>query len=170
MIKNFIFLIEIIFISLVFTGCMIDKQPELNMLDSRNLNYETPKIDLTSFETKLITISAKAEKHWKDYYSMLSSRKNLKDENLQRHIPYGMGKRVSIDFEGYFGNLIKQLGSRAGYTVEFQDMNVFDSGVSSFSYHETTIYDIIQMEISKKENISIKIIENEKKIILFPKV
>lgn len=154
-------------ILLLASGCSLKNSEEISL---DNVDFSKSKrADMSNFEVNLLRVASKAEQHWKDYYSLLEKRKNLYDEKLHLHVPAGMGKPIDAQFEGYAGTFLTQLGEQAGYTVYFQDMLVDSTPMIAVKYNRTTIWDIIQITMAKMPGHDIKIVENERKITVYPK-
>lgn len=161
---NYLLVITILF----FSGCSEKDKFETPLLPE-DIVYEKPPVDYTQFEASMVTASNKAERHWKEYTELLMSRKEMRNKDLENHIPYGMGKRVSLNYHGKLGELVKLLGAKADYTVEFDGMKVTDTPLVTVEYNLTSIYDILRNMIDKYE-LDIKIKETDKIIVLSIKV
>ena len=66
----------------VLTGCS-EKSKNLESLAQNDLVYEKPHVNYDDFESELIRISAKAEKNWEEYTSLLTQRKELENSKLK---------------------------------------------------------------------------------------
>lgn len=152
----------------VLTGCS-EKSKNLESLAQNDLVYEKPHVNYDDFESELIRISAKAEKNWEEYTSLLTQRKELENSKLKTHTPAGMGVITSMEYQGYLGNFLKLVGEKSGYTVEFQNLSVNDTPIMSVKKYKTTLYDILQSVIGMYD-YDVKILESEKRMIISIKV
>ena len=156
-------------LALLMSGCAT-KQNKLDTYSLDDVDFQgVRKADMSTFEMNLLRVATKAEKHWKDYYSLLEKRKNLYDEKLQLHVPSGMGKNVDLQFEGYCGDLLKKIAEIGGYDIEFKDMNPKSTPVTAIKYERTSLWDVLQLTMAKIPEYGVDINESEKTIKIYPK-
>lgn len=167
MLKTFKLISASIVVCSLLAGCASQKMQVASIDD---VDFSKSKIkNMDTFEVNLLRIATKAEQHQKDYYSLLEKRKNLYDEKLKLHVPAGMGKNVDINFEGKVGELIQNVGSQAGYTVEFKNMNVSDTPMTAVTYMRTSLWDILMMTMAKVPEYGVDVKENERQLLVYPK-
>jgi len=147
------------------SGCFGD-QPNLK---EKDLTYDKPKVDYKDFEIEVVKLATKAERNWEEYTQLLTQRKELKDVDLNKHIPVGMGSISSLSFQGYLGNFLKLIGEKAGYVVEFENMSVIDTPVITIDSHKTVLYEILRSTIEKYD-YDLKILESERRLVFSVKI
>ena len=167
MLKTFKIVSVGIVVCSLLAGCA-NKKMQVTSIDDVDFSKSKVK-SMDTFEVNLLRIAAKAEQHQKNYYSLLEKRKNLYDEKLKLHVPAGMGRNVDINFEGKVGELIQNVGSQAGYNVEFKNMNVADTPMTAVSYVRTSLWDVLMMTMAKVPEYGVDIKENERQILVYPK-
>jgi hypothetical protein len=161
MLKNLIIISSIFLIS----GCSMMNSDNQKFLDKKEIKldsvlYEEPNLNIDKYEAELVRLAGKVEQQRKRYYLLLENRKDLLNKKMKNHIPVGMGKRISIDFQGYLGNFYKILARKSNYELKFQNLTVKDTPIITKKYERTMIFDIIK-DISEEYDISLNIIENE---------
>jgi len=160
-IKSSIIIVSMFFLS----ACSTMNTKENNFLKNKEIKldsvlYEEPDLNIDEYEAELVRLAGKVEKQRKRYYSLLEDRKELKNTKMKNHIPVGMGERISIDFQGYLGNLYKILARKSNYELKFQNLTIKDTPIITKSYERTMIFDIIK-DVSEEYDIDLNIIENE---------
>lgn len=119
----------------------------------------------SEFDKELIRIAGKSEEAYNNFYHLLKQRKNVEMKKERQNIPINMGKRITTNFQGYSGLLVKTLADSADYKLITNDITLFDTKIVSKEYKNTTINDILyDLSINNGFNLVIK--EKERVIVI----
>lgn len=154
---------------LILAGCADKSKIEPMVNRNQIFSYQKPDVKTPNFEQSLSLAAAKASQSWQHYYEMLESKSNLYDKNLRNHVPRGMGKLLTTKYSGYLSEFVKTLAEESGYVVYFKNLRPEDLGIITVDYYKTTIWDMLQMNMAKKNEYGMDIIENEEKIVIYPR-
>lgn len=99
------------------------------------------------FKNALLESVKNVEKHYVDYIRLLEKLKSKRTLPKDK-IPLGMGKRISVAFDGYLLDLIRKVVAEAGYDLKLVNLRVQDSPVVSRNYIDTRIIDILEDSLS----------------------
>jgi hypothetical protein len=147
----------------LFLGC--SNNENLIQIKKEEVKVKSSNMKFTNFEKELIRISAKTSENYNNFYFLLKERKKIEREKPQYHIPKKMGKKLTINFEGYSGLLIKAIADKINYVFILDKMNITDTKIISKQYKETTVNDILE-DLSLGNGFNIIINEKERIITL----
>ena len=132
----------------ILSGCSVKKTPGPPKSDESVVDVKlvTEKGD-EKFKKALLESVRNVEKQYVSYMMLLEKLKRKRSLPRDK-IPLGMGKRVSLSFDGYLLDLISKVVAEAGYDVKLINLTVTDSPVVSRNYIDTRIIDVLDDAVS----------------------